>query len=97
MKSLKVQQIVSSMNFDWKNYLGPLKKVDEELIEVKKSLQIDNNIEKVEEKFTAVLIYSRLEAEKKIGGKLFRYDSKEAKDIHFGLIRRVKKNSYVEI
>ena len=55
------------------------------------------NIEKVEEKFTAVLIYSRLEAEKKIGGKLFRYDSKEAKDIHFGLIRRVKKNSYVEI
>ena len=55
------------------------------------------NIEKVEEKFTAVLIYSRLEAENKIGGKLFRYDSKEAKDIHFGLIRRVKKNSYVEI
>ena len=55
------------------------------------------NIEKVEEKFTAVLIYSRLEAEKKIGGKLFRYDSNEAKDIHFGLIRRVKKNSYVEI
>lgn len=56
-----------------------------------------SNIEKVEEKFTAVLIYSRLEAEKKIGGKLFRYDSKEAKDIHFGLIRRVKKSSYVEI
>ena len=55
------------------------------------------NIEKVEEKFTAVLIYSRLETEKKIGGKLFRYDSNEAKDIHFGLIRRVKKNSYVEI
>ena len=56
-----------------------------------------SNIEKVEQKFTAVLIYSRLESEKKIGGKLFRYDSKEAKDIHFGLIRRVKKNSYVEI
>ena len=55
------------------------------------------NIEKVEEKFTAVLIYSRLEAEKKIGGKLFRYDSPEAKDVHQGLIRRVKKNTYVEI
>ena len=55
------------------------------------------NIEKLEEKFTAVLIYSRLETEKKIGGKLFRYDSNEANDIHFGLIRRVKKNSYVEI
>ena len=55
------------------------------------------NIEKVEEKFTAVLIYSRLESEKKIGGKLFRYDSQEAKDVHQGLIRRVKKNFHVEI
>ena len=55
------------------------------------------NIEKVEEKFTAILVYSRLEAEKKIGGKLFRYDSQEAKDIHQGLIRRVKKNFHVEI
>ena len=55
------------------------------------------NIEKVEEKFTAVLIYSRLEAEKKMAGKLFRYDSQEAKDVHQGLIRRVKKNFYVEI
>ena len=40
---------------------------------------------------------ARLEAEKKIGGKLFRYDSQEAKDIHQGLIRRVKKNFHVEI
>ena len=55
------------------------------------------NIEKVEEKFTAVLIYSRLESEKKIGGKLFRYDSQEAKDVHQGLSRRVKKNFHVEI
>lgn len=55
------------------------------------------SIEKVEEKFAAVLTYSRLEAEKKISGKLFRYDSNEAKDIHLALIRRVKKNSYVEI
>ena len=35
--------------------------------------------------------------EKKIGGKLFRYDSQEAKDVHQGLIRRVKKNFHVEI
>ena len=48
------------------------------------------NIEKVEEKFTAVLIYSRLEAEKKMAGKLFRYDF-QAKDVHQGLIRRVKR------
>ena len=54
------------------------------------------NIEKVEESSRCVNLFSP-EAEKKIGGKLFRYDSKEAKDIHFGLIRRVKKNSYVEI
>ena len=56
-----------------------------------------NGIEKIEEKFAAVLTYSRLEAEKKISGKLFRYDSNEAKDIHLALIRRVKKNSFVEI
>ena len=55
------------------------------------------NIEKVHEKFSAVLIYSRLESEKKIGGKLSRYDSQEAKDIHQGLIRRVKNNFHVEI
>lgn len=55
------------------------------------------NIEKIEEKFAAVLIYSRLEAEKKLGGKLFRYESQEAKDLHVGLLRRIKKNSHVEI
>lgn len=55
------------------------------------------NIEKIEEKFAAVLTYSRLEAEKKLGGKLFRYESQEAKDLHVGLLRRIKKNSHVEI
>lgn len=55
------------------------------------------NIEKIEEKFAAVLTYSRLEAEKKLGGKLFRYKSQEAKDLHVGLLRRIKKNSHVEI
>ena len=52
---------------------------------------------KIEEKFAAVLTYSRLEAEKKLGGKLFRYESQEAKDLHVGLLRRIKKNSHVEI
>ena len=55
------------------------------------------NIEKIEEKCAAVLTYSRLEAEKKLGGKLFRYESQEAKDLHVGLLRRIKKNSHVEI
>ena len=55
------------------------------------------NREKIEEKFAAVLTYSRLEAEKKLGGKLFRYESQEAKDLHVGLLRRIKKNSHVEI
>ena len=31
LKSLKVQQKVSLMNFDWKDHLGPLKKVEEEI------------------------------------------------------------------
>ena len=55
LKSYKVQQKVSLINFDWKNYLGPLKKVEEELIEVKKSLQINNNLEKVEEEIGDLL------------------------------------------
>ena len=55
------------------------------------------NIEKVEEKFAAMLTYSRLEAEKKIGGKLFRYDSDEARDLHKSILRRISKFSFVEI
>ncbi len=55
LKSLKVQQKVSSINFDWKNHLGPLKKVEEELVEVKNSLQINNNLERVEEEIGDLL------------------------------------------
>ena len=55
LKSFKVQQRVSSINFDWKNYLGPLKKVEEELIEVKNSLHVKNNLDKVEEEIGDLL------------------------------------------
>ena len=55
LKSFKVQQKVSSINFDWKDYLGPLKKVEEELIEVKKSLQVKDNLDKVEEEIGDLL------------------------------------------
>jgi len=55
LKSYKVQQKVSSINFDWKDYLGPLKKIEEELIEVKESLKINNNLEKVEEEIGDLL------------------------------------------
>ncbi len=55
LKSFKVQQKVSSINFDWKDYLGPLKKIEEELIEVKKSLQIKNNLNKIEEEIGDLL------------------------------------------
>ena len=55
LKSFKVQQKVSSINFDWKDYLGPLKKVEEELIEVKKCLQYENNLDKVEEEIGDLL------------------------------------------
>jgi len=68
-----------------------------EYLEAKDVKYAISSIEKIEEKFAAVLTYSRLEAEKKISGKLFRYDSNEAKDIHLALTRRVKKNSTVEI
>ena len=68
-----------------------------EYLEAKDVKHAITNIEKVEEKFSAVLTYTQLEAEKKIGGKLFRYDSQETKDLHLALIRRVKKNTYVEI
>ena len=46
---------MSLINFDWKDFLGPLKKVEEELIEVKKSLKINNNLEKVEEEIGDLL------------------------------------------
>ena len=68
-----------------------------EYLEAKDVKYAISAIEKIEEKFAAVLTYSRLEAEKKISGKLFRYDSNEAKDIHQALMRRVKKNSFIEI
>ena len=68
-----------------------------EYLEAKDVKHAITNIEKVEEKFSAVLTYTQLEAEKKLGGKLFRYDSQESKDLHLALIRRVKKNTYVEI
>ena len=68
-----------------------------EYLEAKDVKYAISAIEKIEEKFAAVLTYSRLEAEKKISGKLFRYDSNEAKDIHQALTRRIKKNSFIEI
>ena len=68
-----------------------------EYLEAKDVKYAISSIEKIEEKFGAVLTYSRLEAEKKISGKLFRYDSTESKDIHLALTRRVKKNSVIEI
>ena len=55
LKSFKVQQKVSSINFDWQDYLGPLQKVEEELIEVKKSLQVKDNLNKVEEEIGDLL------------------------------------------
>ena len=68
-----------------------------EYLEAKDVKHAITNIEKVEEKFSAVLTYTQLEAEKKLGGELFRYDSQELKDLHLALIRRVKKNTYVDI
>jgi ribosome recycling factor len=68
-----------------------------EYLEAKDVKHAITNIEKVEEKFSAVLTYTQLEAEKKLGGKLFRYDSQESRDLHLALIRRVKKNTYVDI
>ena len=68
-----------------------------EYLEAKDVKYAISSIEKIEEKFAAVLTYSRLEAEKKISGKLFRYDTNEAKDIHMALTRKIKKDSFVEI
>ena len=62
-----------------------------EYLEAKDVKYAISSIEKIEEKFAAVLTYSRLEAEKKISGKLFRYDTNEAKDIHMALTRKIKK------
>jgi len=68
-----------------------------EYLEAKEVKQAISNIEKIEQQFSAVLLFTRVEAEKKIGGRLFRYDSKEAKDLHSALLRRIKKDKHVYI
>ena len=55
LKSFKVQQKANLLNFDWKNYLGPLNKIEEELEEVKLSLKDKNNPDKVEEEIGDLL------------------------------------------
>ena len=57
-----------------------VKRINNEYLEAKDVKFAITNIEKVEEKFTAVLIYSRLESEKKIGGKLVEYNWKHNND-----------------
>ena len=67
-----------------------------EYLEAKDVKYAITSIEKIEEKFATGLTYSRIEAEKKIRGKLLRYASNEAKDIELGLTSRGKKNYFIE-
>ena len=48
MKSVKVQNRAKEVGFDWEDFRGALSKLEEELSEVKKELEV-NNINKLEE------------------------------------------------
>ena len=45
----------------------------------------------------AMLTYFRLENEKKLSGRMFEFDTVEAKDIWSTITRKIKKNGYIEV
>lgn len=68
-----------------------------EYVEARDVKQAADEIENIEQKFAIFLLYVRLEAEKKLAGKFFKYESDEARNIHLSMVRRVKKDGYIEI
>lgn len=68
-----------------------------EYVEARDVKQAADEIENIEQKFAIFLLYVRLEAEKKLAGKFFKYESDEIKNIHLSMVRRVRKDGRVEI
>lgn len=54
LKSYKLQKIASSVGFDWKDYKGVLKKLEEEINELKEAIA-SNNIDNIEHEFGDIL------------------------------------------
>ena len=55
LKSYKIQKKVSLLNFDWKDHIGVLKKIEEELNELKLALKNFDNINHIEEEIGDLL------------------------------------------
>ena len=68
-----------------------------EYVEARDVKQAADAIENIEQKFALFLLYIRLEAEKKLSGKFFKYESDQAREMHLSVVRRVKKDGYIEI
>lgn len=68
-----------------------------EYVEARDVKQAADAIENIEQKFAIFLLYVRLEAEKKLAGKFFKYESDEARNIHLSMARRVKKDGHIDI
>ena len=68
-----------------------------EYVEARDVKQAADVIENIEQKFAFFLLYIRLESEKKLSGKFFKYESDEAREKHLSMVRRVKKDGYIEI
>ena len=68
-----------------------------EYVEARDVKQAADEIENIEQKFAIFLLYVRLEAEKKLAGKFFKYESDETKNIHLSMVRRVRKDGRIEI
>ena len=54
LRARRIQEKAASVGFDWKNIDGNLKKIDEELLEVKEAIK-ENNIKGIEEEIGDLL------------------------------------------
>ena len=68
-----------------------------EYIEARDVKQAIDSIELIEQKFVAVLNFTRMEHEKNLAGKFFKYENDEAKDLHRAMLKRIKKDNHVTI
>jgi len=68
-----------------------------EYIEARDVKQAIDSIELIEQKFIAVLNFTRMEHEKNLAGKFFKYENDEAKDLHRAMLKRINKDKHVTI
>ena len=83
IKSFKIQKKASLINFDWDDYKGVLKKLDEEMCELKLALKAHNNKKHIEEElgdlmFTIVSLsrHLKLNPEKVLNNSIKKFKNR---------------------